>query len=129
MNLHPDVISDLITLHQLGEASEATKQLLEQEAPQALKRAGLNAPALTAAPPNAQLESVRRLRRHMRMRSIFIGLGIFFALLPFSMRGSGDTVRFVVWEYSPNVAIASLILAAGWWTAGYVLNRRVNAGL
>jgi hypothetical protein len=128
MNLHPDVISDLVTLHQLGEASEATRKLLAEQAPQALHRAQLSPPVLTA-PPAAQLETVRRLRGHIRWRGTFIGLGIFYTLLPFSFYFSAGKLHFFFLRDSPHAATACFLLAAVWWFAGYMLNRRANAGL
>lgn len=70
MTLHPDILTDLVILYHAGEASQASRALLEQEAarnPQIA--AALAARPMPMAPLPAELPSAeRKVFRRVRLR-------------------------------------------------------------
>ena len=91
MTLHPDILTDLITLYHAGEASQASRALLDEEAsrnPQiaAALAATSRAPAPLPADP---APDERKVMRKVRLRYQVMSFGIvwtfallFIALLP-----------------------------------------------
>lgn len=77
MNLHPDILTDLVILYHAGEASQATRELLESEAatnPDVAK--ALAAPPRPMAPlppdpPNILRVALRDIRILFRRRLYF----------------------------------------------------------
>ena len=85
MTLHPDVITDLVILYHAGEASQASRELLEKEAQQnPTIAAALAAPPrvmqpIEVAPMIQELEVLNRVRRHYLYRALMaIGLVLAF---------------------------------------------------
>ena len=78
MSLHPDVLTDLVILYHAGEASQASRALLEEEAIHnaALAAALAAGPRLMqpigAAPMMKEREVMIRVRRHYRIRAVVI---------------------------------------------------------
>ncbi len=80
MTLHPDVLTDLVILYHAGEASQATRSLLEAEAaanPQLA--AALGAPPrqvapLPAAPQDAGRVALREISRLYRHRNLLVAV-------------------------------------------------------
>jgi hypothetical protein len=60
-----------------------------------------------------------------------MAMAIFFSLLPFSFAFGGEAgFRWLVWDTSPGLGVASVSLAVASWVAWYVMNQRVKrAGL
>jgi hypothetical protein len=83
--------------------------------------------------PSADLEirSLKMTREFVRLRSVFLGMAIFFSLVPLSFVYSTQAgFRWLVWETSAGLGYASLALAAASWVAWYSMNRQVKrAGL
>ena len=77
MTMHPDILTDLVILYHAGEASQATRELLESEAatnPDVAK--ALAAPPRPLAPlpaetPNSLLVALREIRALFRRRLYF----------------------------------------------------------
>jgi len=107
MTLHPDILTDLVILYHAGEASQASRELLEKEAMQnpalaaALAARPRVMPPIESAPMISEREVLKRVRRHYRYRSllaIFVALALLLALAalrserpnPGSSRFSGD---------------------------------------
>jgi hypothetical protein len=86
MTLHPDVITDLVILYHAGEASQASRELLEKEA--------LHNPAIAvalaarprvmqpieAAPLIREREVLKRVRQHYLYRAL-IAIGLVLAVM------------------------------------------------
>jgi ferric-dicitrate binding protein FerR (iron transport regulator) len=76
MTLHPDVITDLVILYHAGEASQASRELLEKEAQQnpAIAAALAARPRIMqpieAAPMIHEREVLKRVRRHYLYRAV-----------------------------------------------------------
>jgi hypothetical protein len=76
MTLHPDVLTDLVILYHAGEASQASRELLEKEALQNPALAAALAarphimPRIEAAPMIREEEVLKRVRRHYLYRAL-----------------------------------------------------------
>jgi hypothetical protein len=76
MTLHPDVLTDLVILYHAGEASQASRELLEREALQnpALAAALAARPRvmlpIETAPMISEREVLKRVRRHYMYRAL-----------------------------------------------------------
>ncbi len=117
MNLHQDILTDLVILYHAGEASQATRALLEEEAltnsklAAALKAPPRYQPALPEPPDDTQRIAIQHLRRYVYLRLIFVIAGMTCTLLVLALRytgvsNQGDWVR--LFEY---VAIGSWVVA------------------
>jgi hypothetical protein len=77
MTLHPDILTDLVILYHAGEASQASRELLEKEAMQnpalaaALAARPRVMPPLETAPMFPEREVLKRVRRHYLYRALF----------------------------------------------------------
>ncbi|MBL0157939.1 MAG: hypothetical protein IPP47_12680 [Bryobacterales bacterium] len=137
--LPPEVMDDLLTLYLAGEASPASRQLVDEyarthvEFAAALRSANeLELPASPARPaPDLELAALKKTREYFRLRSIFMGAGIFFSLLPFSFRAGAGGFEWLVIGYANNgIVWASASLAAANWVACWLMDREVRkAGL
>ncbi len=91
MTLHPDVLTDLVILYHAGEASQASRELLENEArSNPTIAAALAAPPrvmqpIDAAPMTREQEALKRVRQHYLYRALIaFGLALaFVAILSF----------------------------------------------
>jgi len=89
MTLHPDILTDLVILYHAGEASQATRELLETEAatnPGVAK--ALAAPPRPMAPlppdpPNSLHVALREIRALFRRRLYFATGAVGLLALPF----------------------------------------------
>jgi len=76
MNLHPDVLTDLVILYHAGEASEASRALLEEEAARNPRIAAAlqtmpRPAALPVQPPDLQRRAIGELNTALLIRLIF----------------------------------------------------------
>ncbi|MGE0638682.1 MAG: hypothetical protein AB7G12_04730 [Thermoanaerobaculia bacterium] len=136
MNFHADVVRDLVPLVLAGEASAASRELVERALASDPELARLVARgtadgSLTSAPPPAPApESAKRAfdatRRLLRLRGWLLGAGIFTSLLPFSVAGGESGIRFFLLRDAPFVALAAATLAVASWTAFAAVTRRLR---
>jgi hypothetical protein len=76
MTLHPDVFTDLVILYHAGEASQASRELLEKEALQNPSLAAALAarprvmPTIEMAPMIPEREVLKRVRQHYLYRAL-----------------------------------------------------------
>jgi anti-sigma factor RsiW len=143
MTVDRDVIQDLLPLYLAGEASPATRKLVEEHLaanPELalLARAagnpdlagGVGAPAplppLPPLPPDAQKSALDATRRLLRRRSWLMGGAIFTTLLPFSVHGDDSGIRFFLLRDAPGSAALSFSAAALLWFAYWRVARRLR---
>ena len=120
MKFHPDVFEDLLTLYNAGEASAATRALVEEQLaadPDLARRVAAGAadpplPAVAPAPSTAEKQSVERTRRLLRVRSQTLAMAILFTALPLSCVVRDGDVTFLVVRDAPVVAAAWGLAAA-----------------
>jgi hypothetical protein len=139
MKLDDDVMNDLMTIYLAGEASSATRAIVEararEDATFAARLAaaqGMAVPLQDANPPgrDAELRALTETRQFIRLRTIFVAAAVFFSLLPLAVRGGDSGVEFVFLGRHDGLVWAFWSLAAASWSAHYVMHRRVRqAGL
>ena len=114
MNLHPDVLTDLTILYHAGEASQASRTLLEDAAKSdARLAAALSAPPramqLPGGAPDVQRRAISDLESKTKWRGSFFGLAIFLTLLPFSFAITRGEITFFLFRDAPVLAVGSLV--------------------
>ena len=98
MTFHPDILTDLVILYHAGEASQASRELLEKEAMQnpalatALAARPRVMPPIEAAPMIPEREVLKRVRRHYLYRAL-LAICLALALL---------VVFAFFWPRAPN---------------------------
>jgi anti-sigma factor RsiW len=139
MNVSREVILDLLPLYVAGEASPASRALVEEylrgdeELARRIRVLGAEGFAPMAAsdlPPELELRSLRRTRRLLGVQRWLFGFGITFIALSlsttFSFRdGRLVDVHLFLRDYPLTLAIL-LVLGLGCWIAYYAIRRRLR---
>ncbi len=138
MTLHPDVLRDLLAVYLSGEASPATRALIEEHLARDPELARLvrdaegeegqlnQAGREIAVPPSAGKAALEETRRLLRQRSWLMALAIAFTLLPFSFGGGSGGVRFLFLTSSPRLVSVLFAVAVGLWIALWRVARRLR---
>ena len=122
MNVHENVILDLLPAVRSGQASAESRQLVEQflEAnPQIARFAAL----MPTPDPALELRALQRTRRELGRAGWHKGLALFFTLLPLSFVIEGSRTHFLFGDF-PLVAVAMLVASAAFWFAYFRNSRR-----
>jgi anti-sigma factor RsiW len=138
MTLHPDVLRDLLPIYLAGEASPATRALIEEhlvrdpdlarlvrEAADEESWKGLGGMPPTAE-PTAEKIAFDGTRRALRLRSLLLGLAIAATLLPLSFVFDEGGLRFVLLSTAPKSALLLLAAALGLWIGFWRVSRRLS---
>jgi hypothetical protein len=126
MNVHENVILDLLPVVRSGHASTESRSLVEaylQAHPQLATYAAL------MPTPDAELElrTLKCTRREVGRSGWNKGLAIFFTLLPFSFIVDEQTgFRFLFGNY-PGLIVGMAVCAAAFWARDMLYNRRWSA--
>jgi hypothetical protein len=134
MQVNREVIQDLLPVYLAGEASEATKALVEEYMrgdPEfaALVRAEgqVKLAALAGGPsPETELVALKSARRLIRWRSWTLAAAIFFTLLPFSFVYSQNSIRWSMWSTMPEMSMFLLAGASIFWLVLWRLDKRLR---
>ena len=139
MNVTREVILDLFPVYLSGEASPATKALVEeflQQDPELARRLraqcveNFDAAIPSPVPPDLELRSLRRTRGLTRLQSWLMGLGIGLALTSLSCEFQLDGWRVTEFHFlirdNPALLGAMLGLSALCWIAYFALQRRLR---
>ena len=139
--LSPEVMRDLLTLVLAGEASAETGQLVKGHAKEDAAFAellrssldqSLNPPLAPAAAPSkdVHMNTINMTRHYIFMRSLYLGLGIAFSLMPFACAFNNDGLTFLMLREQPVAAAIFGAIGAGCWFGCIRMSRRVGqAGL
>lgn len=141
MTVTREVILDLLPLYLAGEASPATRALVEEYLKQDADLAqrirlqweeGLKRAAPSGLPPELELRSLRRTRRLLAAQKWLFGLALAFAAFglsfEYSTRGSRlQEFHFMVRD-SPAVFGGSLACSVVCWLLYLVIRHRVRSG-
>ena len=114
MELHDDVVLDLLTLSRNGQASAETRTLVEAQLKQ---RPELAVFAAMSAPPDAgmELRALERTRHAMRRASWEKAAALAFSILPFSFVFDQDKgLRFLFADY-PGLIVGMVVVALAFW--------------
>lgn len=140
-NVPQEVILDLLPVYLSGEASPATRALVEdymKQDPKVAKLVGeregngfAKAAVPPSLPPDLESKTLRRTRRILTLQRWLFGFGIGFIgtaiSYRFSYRDGYFKGRFLMLDYPLSSGIMLLIGAACW--IGYlILRRRVRTG-
>lgn len=135
MKIDPAVIRDLLPIYLAGEASPATRTLVEEHlavdpelARLARAAAEPEVDRIAGALPSpssgkAELDATRRL---LRRRSWLMGCAIFTSLLPFSIHGTSQGIQFFLLRDAPATATVSAVAAGVFWLAFWRVSRRLR---
>jgi predicted anti-sigma-YlaC factor YlaD len=140
MNVTRDVIIDLLPVYLGGEASPATRALIEEylkQDPELAQRIrsrwaeNLASAAPSGLPPELELRSLQRTRRILFWQRWTFAIAIAFTAVAFSVginfeHGRVTDVHFMLRDYPLGVG-ACLIVALFCWAIYYVLRRRLRA--
>ena len=142
MNVTREVILDLFPVYLAGEASPATRALVEEylkQDPELAKQLRLQmADNFSAAlpselPPDLELRSLRRTRKLLAIQSWLLGLGIAFSAMAFSFQisfsgGQLSHARFLMFDYPGPFGV---LLAIGllFWSAYFLVRLRLRTAL
>jgi anti-sigma factor RsiW len=128
MNVTRDVVKDLLTVYLAGEASPDTRALVEQwlrDDPALARQAGQAAtvrlPAGPELPQTLEKQALDRTRRHLRWRSILLGVAIYVSALPLSVtfnRQGFSGLLIDNWPERLAIAAIALVLWAAYWRTG-----------
>jgi len=135
MKVDPAVIRDLLPLYLAGEASPASRKLVEEHlaadpelarlaraaAEPELERLDVELP-----PPSSGKAALDATRRLLRRRSWLMGCAIFTTLLPFTVHGNSQGIQFLLLRDAPVTAGLSAIAAGIFWFAFWRVSRRLR---
>jgi len=139
MTVTREVILDLLPLYLAGEASPATRVLVEEymtgdaELSKAIRSKwteNLSKVTQGGVPADLELQSLKRARKMLAWQKWMMGLGIFFTANAFSFRADFHEGKMVLFQFllsdSPVLWGASAMLAIAFWIAYASLRRQVS---
>lgn len=121
MDLHENVILDLLPIVRSGRASGESRQVVEAYLaghPQVATLAAL----MPSPDPELELRALQRTRRELGRSGWEKAFAIFFTLLPLSFVIDGSQFRFLFADY-PGVMVGMAVTATAFWMR-YFLYRR-----
>jgi hypothetical protein len=141
MNVTREVILDLLPVYLSGEASPATRALVEEymkQEPELAQRIRLQwaenfaKVAPSALPPDLELRSLRRTRKLIGWQRWLFGFGIFFTALSLSNEfsfadGHFKEFHFLLRDYPVQLGIC-LALGIVCWTVYFGIRRHLQTG-
>ena len=141
MKITREVIVDLLPVYALGEASPATRTLVEEylsqdpelmEQVRRLKSEDPLAFPAVSVPPELAMRSLRRTKTLLAWQRWLFGPGMFFTLvgLSFEMNISGGRTREFHFLLRDSPLLASfLAIGICCWIAYFAIRRRLSLGL
>jgi anti-sigma factor RsiW len=139
MNVTREVILDLLPLYLSGEASPATRALVEEYMTQDAELAqrirlqwadNFAKVVPSALPPDLELRSLRRTRSLLGLQRWLFGFGIFFAAISLSNESSFEGAHlkefhFLLRDYPVEFGIC-VVLGLACWIAYFTIRRRLR---
>jgi hypothetical protein len=139
MTIERDVILDLLPVYLSGEASSATRELVEEylkQEPDLARRVREQGTEFFAKlppplPPELELRSLLRTRRLLGVQKWLFGLTISFTATAFATRidfhdGRIHTLRPLIFDYPLQFGVP-LVLGIGCWIAYRRIRRRLRS--
>lgn len=130
MNFSEDVIVDLLPAYFSGEASAATRAVVDSyfaahpqfaRAARAAQTGGIELPRIDAADEGH--ETIRRVRKALRRRGLLIALAIFCSVSPFTFMVKDQSLVYFMWRDAPAVAACYVAVALAAWIGLWISNR------
>lgn len=133
MNLHEDVILDLLPVYFADEASAASREIVDayfEAHPQFAKTVRAAQMNVTHVPGNASVNgghvAIKSVKKQLRWRSALIAAGIFCSISPFTFIFEGQRVTYFMWRDAPMIATFYSVAAALAWLLLWLSIRRAN---
>jgi hypothetical protein len=128
-----DVILDLLPLYFGGDASAASRAMIEayfEEHPrfaQEVRAAQANVPGVPGtAAPNGGHAAITRIKAQLKWRSAQIALAIFCSIAPFTFVFDNGRVVYFMWRDAPLTASVYAGVALIAWIAVWLSARRTE---
>ena len=134
MTITRDVINDLLPLYFSKECSKDSQILVEDylksnpDLEKEIKQFSKNPlPSTLLRTPEEEIElnSLKKTRRLLKMRSYFMGFAIFFSLVPFSFLYTDGNFYWLFRE-APTSALVYAVIGVGFWIIYFISNRNIN---
>jgi hypothetical protein len=135
MNVTREVIIDLWPLYESGEASSATRRLVEEYLKQDAEFArlihepiqrSLKADALPPLRPERELQTLRRTKQLVWLRDAVFWIAVFLTAAPFAVYNTSWGSGWVVRDH-PWLAGGLGLAAAAAWSCYSLMKRRLRA--
>lgn len=130
-----EIIIDLLPAYFSGEASAATRDLVEEyfrKHPDFEKAARATGsaldslkPALASRDAEQEKSALEKTRRLLQTRAAFFWLALLYSFIPFVFRIHNHKIVWLTFEHSRIVGVLFIVLAVVFW-AGYFLLRRMR---
>lgn len=121
MDLHENVILDLLPAVRSGRASDESRRLVEEYLAAHPALACLAA-QMPTPDPDMELRALQSTRRALRRSTWEKALAILFTLLPLSFVYEEGRVRFLFADY-PGLIVGMAVTAAAFWLRAYAKRR------
>jgi hypothetical protein len=134
MNVTRNVVNDLLTVYLAGEAHADTTALVDEwlrSDPGLARRVeqarNIPLPEVAVPPPTVEKRALDRTRRRWRLRSIVLGMAIYFSTLPLTVTFNRSGFHGLLIQDWPQ-RIVVMVIAAALWGTYVALSRRWHAG-
>lgn len=132
MDIPRHLIIDLLPNYLADDVSEGTRTVIEQFLQQddelrtlLDKNVTLNDDIPLNIKKDDEMNSFKRTKQLMNQQSLLMAVAFFLTLLPLSIRGGSDGIRWM-WAEQPIIAIISLVAAVVLWIVYISLSRQLS---
>jgi hypothetical protein len=133
MKITRDVITDLLPVYQAGEASQATRDLVEaflKADPEfaqliAAQPAVLFAQNQPVLPKELEMKTLETTKKLLWQRSIYFGSALFFSLFAVAFNFDAQGIRWF-WAGAPVAAVVCLAVGLLFWVKYAQTNRNLK---
>jgi hypothetical protein len=132
MKVTRDVVKDLLAVYAAGEASADTRALVEEWlrsdpelARQAARAGDVTLPEVPPLAPTVEKQALDRTRRHLRWRTVLLGLAAYVSTLPFSVTfGSRGYEGLLIKDWPERIVVGAIAILL--WLTYWRVARRVR---
>ena len=122
MEITRDVVKDLLTVYEAGEASDDTRAIVErwlrsdpELARQARQAADVSLPSPPPLAATAEKRALDRTKRQLRWRFVLLGTAVYVTTLPLSVTFDSQGYSGLLIDNWPQRVVVWAIAALLWW--------------
>lgn len=122
MEITRDVVKDLLTVYEAGEASDDTRAIVErwlrsdpELARQATQAANVSLPSPPPLAATAEKRALDRTKRQLRWRFVLLGTAVYVTTLPLSVTFDSHGYSGLLIDNWPQRVVVWVIAALLWW--------------